>query len=78
MSPVRVAKTEDRSVVGIMVDFAKLVPFCLSRGPHGQEGLWFVESQLAETPCYAGRSFEETVFLVAKAPELLAARWRTA
>lgn len=75
MSPVAVAPTADRSVVGIMVDFAKAVPFHLEPGSWDESTLPFVEAKLAETPCYSGRRFEEVVFPKYKAPELLAARW---
>jgi hypothetical protein len=75
MSPVRIAKTTDRSVLGIIVDFAKGIPFYLEVGGWDQTTLPFVESRLAETPCYAGRRFEDVVFPDKKTPELLAARW---
>src|SRR5205823_5735188 len=75
MSPVIIATTADRSVVGIMVDFAKAVPFHLEPGSWDESTLPFVEAKLAETPCHAGRRFEEVVFPNRKAPELLDARW---
>ncbi len=75
MSPVLVAPTIDRSVVGIMVDFAKAVPFYVNRGPWDETTLAFVEARLAGTPCHAGRRFDEVVFPDRKAPELLLARW---
>ena len=75
MRPVMVAPTIDRSVVGIMVDFAKSLPFYLERGVWDETTLAFVEARLAETPCHAGRRFEAVVFPDRKAPELLLARW---
>jgi hypothetical protein len=75
MSPVYIAKTTDRSVVGIMVDFAKGIPFHLEVGGWDETTLPFVENRLAETPCYAGRRSEEVIFPDQKAPELLAERW---
>jgi hypothetical protein len=33
------------------------------------------EDKLAETPCFAGRSFADTVFPEQKAPALLRAKW---
>jgi hypothetical protein len=75
MQPVAVAPTVDRSVVGIMVDFAKSVPFHLEPGAWDETTLPFVEGRLAETPCHATRPFEEVVFPERKAPELLLARW---
>ena len=75
MSPVRIARTTDRSVLGIMVDFAKGIPFYLEVGGWDETTLPFVEGRLAETPCHAGRRFEDVVFPEKKAPELLWARW---
>jgi hypothetical protein len=75
MQPVVVGPTVDRSVVGIMVDFAKSVPFYLEQGAWDESTLLFVEARLAETPCHAGRRFEDVVFPERKAPELLLARW---
>jgi hypothetical protein len=75
MRPVVVAATADRSVLGIMVDFAKAVHFHLERGSWDDTTLPFVEALLAETPCYSGRRFEDVVFPNRKAPELLFARW---
>ena len=75
MLPVTVGATVDRSVVGIMVDFAKSVPYYLEAGAWDETSLAFVEARLAETPCHAGRRFEDVVFPERKAPELLLARW---
>jgi len=74
MTPVVVAPTADRTVVGIMVDFAKAVPFYLE-GNWDESTLPFVEARLAETPCHAGRRFEDVVFPERHAPERLLARW---
>jgi hypothetical protein len=75
MSPVYIAKTTDRSVVGIMVDFAKGISFHLEVGGWDETTLPFVENRLAKTPCYAGRRSELVIFPDQKAPELLAERW---
>lgn len=75
MEPVVVAATDDRSVVGIMVDFAKSIPYHLEPGAWDDSTLAFAEARLAETPCHAGRRFEDVVFPKRKAPELLLARW---
>lgn len=75
MVPVRIAPTVDRSVLGIMVDFARGIPFHLEVGGWDETTLPFVESRLAETPCYATRRFEEVVFPDKKTPELLKAKW---
>jgi hypothetical protein len=75
MSPVVVSPTLDRSVLGIMVDFAKSVPYHLENVQIGERTLQLVEDRLAETPCHASRSFEQVVFPDRKAPELLRAKW---
>lgn len=75
MAPVVVDRTVDRSVVGIMVDFAKAVPFYLEGGSWDDSTLPFAEARLAETPCHSGRRFDEVVFPNRDAPRLLAARW---
>lgn len=75
MSPVAVDVTIDRSVVGIMIDFAKSVPYHLERGAWDESTLAFVEARLARNPCHAGKRDEDVVFPDQKAPELLLARW---
>ena len=78
MSPTEVGPTQDRSVTGIMVDFAKSVPVYLEPGAWDETTLPFVESRLAETPCYATRPFEEVIFPEKMAPTVLIARWHAA
>ena len=75
MAPVAVAKTSDRSVVGIMVDFANAIPYYLEREAWDETTLPFVEERLARTPCYSSRRSEEVVFPDRDAPRLLAKRW---
>jgi hypothetical protein len=75
MSPVVVGPTIDRSVVGIMVDFAKSVPYYLDAGRWNYSSLGLVEDRLAETPCHAGTPANRVVFPDRKALELLTARW---
>ena len=75
MAEVVVGPTVDRSVVGIMVDFAKGIPSYLEPGQWDEDTLPMVEDRLAETPCYAGRSFEQVVFPDKAAPERLTAMW---
>ena len=78
MASVAVGPTVDRSVVGIMVDFAKLIPYHLQPGAWDHTMLPSVEASLADTPCHVTRRFEDVVFPYRKAPELLLARWSTA
>jgi hypothetical protein len=75
MEPVTIGRTIDRSVTGIMVDFAKCAPSFLE--PHGWDdsSLDAVEDLLAETPCYASRPFEEVIFPDKRTPELLTEKW---
>ena len=75
MSPVHVAKTANRSVVGILVDFAFAAPFHLERGVWDMSTLPFVEKMLEGTPCFSSRSGNQTVFPDKATPALLAARW---
>ncbi len=75
MTPINIARTTDRSVLGIMVDFAKSIPYYLEIGGWDDTTLLFIESRLAETPCYATKRLEEVVFPDKAAPKLLAARW---
>ena len=78
MTPVVVAPTVDRSVMGTVVDFAKNIPYSLEIGGWDDTTLPFVETRLGETPCHAARRFEEVVFPEQDAPKLLAARWHAA
>lgn len=75
MTPVVVARTEDRSVLGIMVDFAKAVPFYLEPGGWDESTLPFVEARLAETPCRSSRRQTDVIFPNQAAPAILARRW---
>jgi hypothetical protein len=75
MRPVEVGATVDRSVIGIMVDFANTVPYHLERGHWSESTLPIVGECLAETPCHAGRSFDCVIFPKMKAPELLLMKW---
>lgn len=78
MEPVRVAATQDRSVLGSMVDFAKAIPFYLPIGGWDLTTLPFIESRLAETPCRVSARHEATIFPERATPDLLTARWHAA
>lgn len=73
MHPVIVASTADRSVLGIMVDFAKCARYYLGKD-RTELGFVDLEDYLAETPCYAG-SADRVVFPKSKAPNLLREKW---
>ena len=78
MEPVAVARTKDRSVVGIMVDYANMIPSYLPVGGWDATTLPFVESQLAENPCHASGPSEAVIFPRKAAPTLLSGRWHAA
>ena len=75
MESVVVGATVDRSVLGILVDFAKCVPFHLEVGQWDETTLVAVEARLAETPCYASGPDDRVIFPDRKAPEALMAKW---
>src|SRR5262245_36662149 len=75
MIPVEIRPTVDRSVLGMMVDFTKSVPYYSEPGCWNESTLQFVEDRLSETPCYATRSFDQVIFPREKAPQLLNAKW---
>ena len=75
MASVAVGPTVDRSVLGIMVDFAKAVPYHLKPGQWGETTLRIVEERLAATPCHAAISWDRVIFPEQKAPEVLRAKW---
>ena len=75
MASVAVGPTVDRSVLGIMVDFAKAVPYHLEPGQWGETTLRIVEERLASTPCHAALSWDRVIFPEKKAPEVLRAKW---
>ena len=75
MHPVVIGPTLDRSVLGIMVDFAKAIPYHLEPGQWNEDTLEFVEERLAETPCHATRSADRVIFPEKRAPDLLRSKW---
>jgi hypothetical protein len=75
MGSVTIGPTIDRSVLGIMVDFAKAMPFYLEPGEWDDRSLRAVEDRLAETPCHASQRFDRVVFPDRKGPELLQRKW---
>ena len=74
MQPVKVAPTVNRSVLGIMVDFAKAVAYYPGDLRSG-DGLAGLEDWLSRTPCHAALAADQVVFPDRKAPDLLRARW---
>jgi hypothetical protein len=76
MSPVAVARTTDRSVLGTMVDFATMLPHMLPPGRWGEEALPALEAQLGRSPCRVSRPKDAAFFPDQKATELLLAKWQ--
>jgi hypothetical protein len=74
MMHVHIGATVDRSVLGVMVDFAKGVPYFLAGGLN-DSALARAEDQLGRTPCHAGKPADRVIFPDRKAPELLTAKW---
>jgi hypothetical protein len=75
MATVLIEPTLDRSIVGIMVEFAKALPDHPAFGQFDETRLASVEDWLAETPCHANGLDEDVVFPDTKAPELLQQKW---
>jgi hypothetical protein len=75
MRPARIGPTVDRSVLGIMADFANSVPYYLEAGGLRDSALVGAENRLAGTPCYAGKASDRVVFPDRRALELLVAKW---
>ena len=75
MKPVVVQATVNRSVLGIMVDFAKAIPYYFESRKFDDATFDEAEVLLAENPCHVARSFDRVIFPARKAPELLYAKW---
>jgi hypothetical protein len=75
MATVLIEPTLDRSVVGIMVEFARALPYHEAFGQFDETSLASVEDWLAETPCHASGRDEDVVFPDRKAPQLLRRKW---
>ena len=75
MNPVTIGVTEDRSVMGTLVEFCKLVKLRLPIDGWDEDFLPDEEDFLWATPCGVNRRFEDTIFPGEKARELLRARW---
>jgi hypothetical protein len=76
-SAVTVAKTEDRSVVGQLIDFAKAIPSYLPESGWSEDELKVVEDRLAETPCRASGPSQSVIFPHETALGLLEGAWST-
>jgi hypothetical protein len=75
MTTVAIAPTVDRSVLGVMVDFAKMAPYHLEPGRWDEATLEMVEERLAQTPCRTSRSSDRVVFPDREVLTVLRAKW---
>jgi hypothetical protein len=75
MNVAVVGRTQDRSVTGQMVDFAKTIPYYIPVGGLDDATLRLAEDRLGEIPCRCGRSDAETIWPARDAARLLAERW---
>lgn len=75
MKIVRVGRTQDRSVTGTMVDFAKALPYYLPEAAWDARDLRLAEDRFAETPCRCTRS--DTIWPYRDTVKLLDGRWRS-
>ena len=73
--PVVVGPTNDRSVLGILTDFSGMLPVYARWEPPTEAGLIEIEGKLGNTPCFASRKLEDTVWPERKAAELMWRRW---
>ena len=75
MSPVHVAPTRDRSVLGVLVDHAKSIPYHLEAGAWDDTTLPFVEEKLAQTPWRCSGPADNVVIPRNAVPQLITQRW---
>ena len=75
MAPVVVAKTNDRSVLGSLNDFAKVLPYYLESQMDEPDPVAAAERKLERTPCRATRPLKDSLFPDLKTRELLEATW---
>jgi hypothetical protein len=78
MNPVHIDRTADRSVLGIMVDYAKMLSYDLEPGfseVAEVADLRAAEEFLWDNPCHAGRPGDGSIWPREVTPELLEGRW---
>lgn len=77
LTPVGVGPTNNRSVVGILTDFCRMLPYYFPVENWGEAELVDAEQKLSGTPCFAGQR-NKTVFPDLKSVELLWRYWSSA
>lgn len=75
LTPVRVARTSDRSVLGTLVNFTRELPCHLPINGWDETTLPFVEFRLGETPSRDPRTGKDTLWPARDAKRLLMERW---
>lgn len=75
MVPVQTGPTLDRSVLGSLMGFCHDLPYYLPVGGWTEADLVWLEAKLGETPCRAGRGFDETIWPNRRAVERIWWRW---
>lgn len=76
MREVQLGPTQDRSVMGTMVEFAKSLPYHLPHGGRSENDLWAVEDEFERMPCRCSRSSREVVWPGRTTLRLLKERWQ--
>lgn len=72
---VHVAPTADKSVLGILTDFCRTLPYYLPSQAWGEHEMFEAERKLADTPCFVTRKYEDTIWPKEMAVKLLRQRW---
>ena len=75
MSPVHVAPTRDRSILGVLNDIAQRIPFHLREMVWNDATLPFVEARLIQTPWRLPKRSKEYLWPLDLIPKLLTDRW---
>lgn len=75
MEPIFVGSTRDRSVLGTLVDFSRIVRHFLPSDGWTEEDLRLAESRLAEMPCRVTVPGRSTLFPADVVPRLLEEAW---
>lgn len=77
MSPVGVAQTRDRSVVGMLVGFARDLTYILGAESWDESDLAGADANLANTPCRVTSKLGDVIYPDKAAPALLMQKWGT-
>ena len=76
MRTALVGRTRDSSVLGQMVEFAKIIPyFGPANTPVNEATLRLIEDELAHTPCRCDGSYANTIWRDRDSKRLLTQRW---